>query len=57
MNRWIVPSGLNSLKGKVDKLDNGKIETAPVDLIKLSGVVTNDAVKKTEYDKLFKKVE
>lgn len=52
-----MPSSLNSLKGKVDKLDNGKIETAPVDLIKLSGVVTNDAVKKTEYDKLFKKVE
>ena len=57
MNSWIVPSDLNSLKGKVDKLDTGKLETAPVDLIKLNGVVTNDAVKKTEYDKLFKKVE
>ena len=31
-----VPSGLSSLKSKVDKLDIGKSETAPVDLSKLS---------------------
>ena len=31
-----VPSGLSSLKSKVDKLDTGKLETAPVDLSKLS---------------------
>ena len=31
-----VPSGLSSLKSKVDKLDIGKLETAPVDLSKLS---------------------
>ena len=31
-----VPSGLSSLKSKVDKLDIVKLETAPVDLSKLS---------------------
>ena len=33
------PSGLNSLKSKVNKLDTGKLETTPVDLSKLSNVV------------------
>ena len=50
----IVPSGLNSLKSKVDKLDIGKLETTPVDLSKLSNVVQNDVVKKNEYDELVK---
>ena len=44
-----VPSGFSSLKSKVDKLD--------VDLSKLSDVVKNDVVKKTEYDELIKKVK
>ena len=39
-----LPFGLSSLKSKVDKLD--------VDLSKLSDVVKNDVVKKTEYDEL-----
>ena len=34
-----VPSGLHSLKSKVDKLGTGKLETTPVDLSKLSEVV------------------
>ena len=50
-----VPSSLNNLKSKVDKLDIGKLETTPVDLSKVSIAVKNDAVKKTEYDKLVKK--
>ena len=33
------PSGLNSLKSKVNKLDTWKLETTPVDLSKLSNVV------------------
>ena len=45
-----VPSGLNSLKTKVDKL-----VPALVDLSKLSDVVKNYVVRKTEYDKLVKK--
>ena len=50
-----VPSGLNTLKSKVDKLDIGKLETTLVDLSKLSNVVKNDVVEKTEYDELAKK--
>ena len=49
-----VPSSLSNLKSKVDKLDIGKLETTPVDLSKVSIAVKNDAVKKTEYDKLVK---
>ena len=45
-----VPSGLNSLKTKVDKL-----VPALVDLSKLSDVVKNYVVRKTEYNKLVKK--
>ena len=44
------------MKSKVDKLDIGKSETTPVDLSKLSNVVKNDDVKKTEYEDLVKRV-
>ena len=44
--------GLASLKSEIDKLDIGKVETTPVDLTKLSDVVKNEIVKKTEYNKL-----
>ena len=46
-----------SLKTKVDKIDVDKLKTVPVDLAKLSNVVKNDVVKKTEYDKLVGKVD
>ena len=39
----------SSLKSKVDKLNIGKSETTPVDLIKLSNVKT-DVVTKSEYN-------
>ena len=52
-----VPSGLRSLKNEVDKLDIGKLETTPVDLSKLSNVVKNDVVKKTEYNAKIKSIE
>ena len=51
-----VQNNLSNLKSKVDKLDIGKLEAIPVDLSKLSNVVKNDVVKKTEYDELVKKV-
>ena len=44
------------MKNKVDKLDIGKLESTPVDLSKLSNVVRNDVVKKTEYNESVKKV-
>ena len=40
----------------MDKLDNGKLETTPVDLIKLSDVLKNDVVKKTEWNEFVKNV-
>ena len=51
-----VPSGLRSLKLKVDKLSTDKLETTPADSGKLINVVNNDIVKKTEYDELVKKL-
>ena len=50
-----MPSGLNSLKSKIDKLDVDKLASALFDLSNLSDIVKNDVVKKSEYDKLFKK--
>ena len=46
-----------SLKTEVHKIDADKLKTVPVDLAKLSNVVKNDVVKKTEYDKLVGKVD
>ena len=50
-----VPTSLKSLKSKLDKLDFGKFEITLADLSKLSNVVKNDVIKKTEYDELVKK--
>ena len=49
---FALKSSLASLKTEVDKLDIDKLAPVPVDLSKLSDVVKNDVVKKTEYDKL-----
>ena len=46
-----------SLKTEVDKIDVDKLKTAPIDLAKLSNVVKNDIVKKTEYNSLKAKVD
>ena len=53
---FALKSNLASLKTEVDKIDADKLKTAPVDLAKLSNVVKNDVIKKTEYDKLGAKV-
>ena len=47
---------LANLKTEVDKMDTNKLRTVPVDLIKLSNIVKNEVVKKTEYNKLVGKV-
>ena len=49
-------TNLASLETEVDKLDIDKLVPVPVDLSKLSDVVKNNVVKKTEYDKLVAKV-
>ena len=50
-------SNLASLKTEVDKLDINQLTPVPNDLPKLSNVVKNDVVKKTEYNKLVTKVD
>ena len=42
-------TNLAALKTEVDELDTYKLKTTPVDLAKLSNVVKNDVVKKTDY--------
>ena len=54
--RFGLNTNLASLKTEVDKLDNDKLVPVPADLTKLSDVVKDDVVKKTEYDKLDGKV-
>ena len=57
VSSFALKSNLASLKTKVDKIDADKLKTVPDDLTKLSNVVKNDAVKKTEYNKLVTKVD
>ena len=47
---------LANLKTEVDKLDTDKLKPLSDDVSKLSNVVTNEVVKKTDYDKLVGKV-
>ena len=49
-------TNLAGLKPEVDIIYVGKVNTVPADLAKLSNVVKNGVVKKTEYDKLVGKV-
>ena len=48
---------MDIIKTEVDKLDIDKLVPVPVDLSKLSDVLKNDVVKKTEYNKLVTKVD
>ena len=43
---FVLKTNLANLKSEADKLDIDKLVPVPVDLNKLSDVVTNDAVKK-----------
>ena len=54
---FALKSNLASLKTEVDKLDIDKLTPVPNDLAKLSNVVKNNVVKKTEYKKLITKVD
>ena len=48
---------LASLISEFDRLDIDKLESTPVDLIKLTNEVKNEVVEKTVYDQLVKKVD
>ena len=43
-------TNLAALKTEVDKIDVDKLKTTPADLAKLTNVVKNDVVKKTDYN-------
>ena len=52
-----LPNNLSILKTKLDKLDIDKLVPVPTDLSKLSDVVKNKVVKKTEYNTKIKNIE
>ena len=56
VSSFALKPNLASLKTEADKLDIDKLTPVPNDLAKLSNVVKNDVVKKTEYNKLVSKV-
>ena len=56
VSSYALKSNLASSKAEADKLDIDKLKPVPSDLAKLSNLVKNDVVKKTEYDKLVAKV-
>ena len=57
VSSFALKPNLASLKTEVDKIDVDKLKTVTVDLAKLSNVVKNAVVKKTEYSKLVTKVD
>ena len=54
---FALKTNLASLKSKVNKLDIDQLKPVSTDLSKLSNVVKNDVVKKTDYSKLVTKVD
>ena len=57
VNSFALKSNIAGLKSEIDKIDADKLKTVPVDLAKLSSVVKNDVVKKTDYNRLVTKVD
>ena len=53
---FALKTNLTNLKTEVDKLGIEKLVPVPTDLSKLSNVVKNDVIKKTEHDQLVGKV-
>ena len=50
-------TNLAALKSEVDKIDVNKLKTTPAELAKLSYVVKNDVVKKTDYSTIVTSIE
>ena len=50
VSSYATKTNLAALKSEVDKIDVDKLKTVPVDLAKLSNVVKNDVVNKTDYN-------
>ena len=49
VSSYVSKTNLAALKTEVDKIDTGKLKTVPDDLAKLTNVVKNETVKKTDY--------
>ena len=56
VSNFALKANLANLKTEVDKIDIAKLTPVSNDLFKLSNVVNNDVVKKTEYNKLVTKL-
>ena len=56
-SNFALKTNLANLKTEVDKLDIDKLVPVPVDLSKLSDVVKNDVVKKTDYNAKITEIE
>ena len=50
VSSYASKTNLAALKTEVDKIDIDKLKTVPTDLAKLSNVVKNNLVKKTDYN-------
>ena len=50
VSSYATKTNLAALKSEVDKMDVDKLKTTPADLAKLTNVVKNDVVKKTDYN-------
>ena len=50
ISTYASKTNLAALRREVDKIDTDKLKTVPDDLAKLSNVVKNDVVKKTDYN-------
>ena len=50
VSSYASKTNLAALKSEVDKIDIDKLKIVPTDLAKLSNVVKNDLVKKTDYN-------
>ena len=50
VSSYVSKTNLAALKTEVDKRDVDKLKTTPTDLAKLSNVVKNDLVKKSDYN-------
>ena len=49
VSSYTAKTNLSALKTEVDKIDIDKLKTVPDDLAKLSNVVKNEVVKKTDF--------
>ena len=56
-SKFASKTNLAALKTEVDKIDTDKLKTVPGGLAKLSNVVKNDVVKKTDYNTKVSNIE